>query len=405
MPVGATRVLVYEPDDTTPIDVSNRTASVDVERGRRSGLDPLRAGTATVTLRNDDGAFDPFDTGGSYYTDIRPGAKLVIQAAANPSSPTWRTLFTGRVESWRPGYGHRNRSVIRVDAVDGFAELTSMALPDWAPPQQAAGNRLIAMMALPALAEFTWPQDIDSGATTVGAFPVAAGTSAFTYLQRVVRSEQAQCFMSRAGTFTFRGRYDALAASDLEFRHTATGSATAPKVTVEITGIDARASFEDFANRVVTATEPGGDANNTGEAFVNEDAASVGFHRRAQSLQMTDLVCATDRQADDLGKLILDRYGTGVFRVTSVETQAARFSTAVADKLYQSEIGDLVRVVYRGPSGADYDETLRVVGISHQVTGRNEHRIRWHLSPDVSDTSGLFILGSSSLDGPDVLGY
>ena len=69
-----------------------------------------------------------------------------------------------------------------------------------------------------------------------------------------------------------------------------------------------------------------------------------------------------------------------------------------------SEIGDLVRVVFEGPSGETYDELLRVEGITHQIAV-DSHRITWYLSPNVVDLTGLFILDSSSLGGSDVLGY
>jgi len=301
-------VYVYETDETTPIDVSDRCVRVSVIRGRRNGLDSFEAGTCAIEFRNDDGAFDPWDTGGAYYADIGPGARVFLSVAPGGVS---RNLFAGRVESWTPGYAIDGTSIVRLDCVDGFAELAGVGLGEWLPGQQSVGARITALLGRPEMAEFTWSTSIEDGATTAGAWLVEDGTSAVSLLQQLVRSEQGFMFMSRGGVFTFKGRYSTSATSNLEFR--STGAATNPKVTVPFQRIAGSQSYSDLYNRVVSAVD------NSAVVSINEDAASMAAVRRAITYTATDLLCATDNQADDIGKLVLDRYASSEFRVSQVD--------------------------------------------------------------------------------------
>ena len=392
-------VRVYESDDTTPIVISARAFRVQINRGRRNGLDTIEAGTCTIEFRNNDGEFDPWNSAEPYYDDIAPGAKVEVFQQPLLGS----LIFVGRVESWKPGYAIDGTSIMRLECVDGLAELARVNLSAWSPVQQSVGARVSELLARPELDEFTWSESVEAGATTVGAFPVPAGTPAFDYLQRLARSEQGFCYMSRAGVFTFKGRYSAAVASNIEFRNT--GTATAPKISVPFQRFTARASLEDVYNRVVSATEAGGTRPSAGTVYVNESAADIGSVRRTVTFEMTDLLTATDNQANDLGKLVLQRYAPASFRVTSVDVLYDVLSATDGQTCVDSDIGDLVRFVFMGPSGTNaYDAVLRVEGIVHQIDVES-HRITWLLSPNVVDLDGLFILDSSSLGGADVLGY
>jgi hypothetical protein len=266
------------------------------------------------------------------------------------------------------------------------------------------------MFAQPALSSFVWATDIEDGWTTCGAYPVDAGTPALQYLQRVVASEQALCYVAQGGEFTFKGRYNTSSVSNLEFRHRSSGGASSPKVNVWLTGIGARGAFEDLVNRVVSATEPDPTAGAAGTVYVNDDAASITAVNRVVSLDLTDLLCDTDFQADAIGKLVLDRFGGAEFRVTSVDTVCDLHAEATWDQILAADIGDTCRVVFWGPStlpeGTLYDETLRIEGIVSSVdAAEGVHRMRFYLSPDPVNLSGLFTLGTSALDGSDVLAY
>lgn len=393
---AAASVTLYEPNGTNGVNVAPRTARVAINRGRRNGIDTVETGTCTVEFWNNDGDWDPFDVAGPYYaTQLVPGALLAVFYNV-PTFPT-RDVFFGRVESFAPTYSADGRSVIRVEAVDCLAEFAGVSLGAWQPAQQPSGNRITAMLARPELGSFGYSTNVEAGATTIGAYPVEAGTSAFDYLQRIVQSEQGFLYAARDGTLTFKGRYSAAVANNLEFRGVNAGAAVSPKLAVPFQRLTARASMQDLYNQVVTQT-------GYGPVFVNEDSASIAAVNRVSTLTLTDLLTASTNQANDIGKLVLQRYADPGFRVTSVDALLNGLPAGTADACLSSDIGDLVRVRFVGPSAAAYDATLRVEGVIHDITP-DAHRMTWMLSPNVVDLSGLFVLGTSSLGGPDVLGF
>lgn len=73
------------------VDVSNRTQhAVDVNRGRQYELDQVRAGEASLTLRNTDAALAPTNSGGPWYGHIDPYQPYRRRAQWPPS----RNLLT-----------------------------------------------------------------------------------------------------------------------------------------------------------------------------------------------------------------------------------------------------------------------------------------------------------------------
>jgi hypothetical protein len=396
-------VRFYDSNDVTANTVTGDTFRVSMFRGRRQALESVRSGSLTVEFNNDDGIWDVWSLASPYFGDLIPGQKVEVLVAAGTASA--RTVYTGRVDEWRPFYTpDLKSSVMRLEGTDCLAELAQVQLGDWSPVEQSAGARLSAMVARPELDEFLAGTTVsfEVGASTMGAFPVQAGTSALDYAQQVTRSEQGFLYASRAGVLTFKGRYTASAASNLEFRDVT--SSTPPKIRVAYQGLTARSSTEDLINRAVTATQPGGLEPTDGTSFVNDYTFSIAQMRRAVSAEFTDLIVDTDFQADELGKLIVSRYGPLQFRVTSVTVLLQSLSDAAADACLTSEIADSVLVSFRGPSAQTYSQTLRVIGISDDVRPL-EHYRTWFLAPEAVDLTGLFILDSSSLDGLNVLGY
>jgi hypothetical protein len=67
--LGGTEILV---------DLTSRTTSLRVKRGRKDFTQPFRTGTATLILRNIDGELDPLNTSSIYYPGVTVGRTVTI---------------------------------------------------------------------------------------------------------------------------------------------------------------------------------------------------------------------------------------------------------------------------------------------------------------------------------------
>jgi hypothetical protein len=70
-------------DETSWEDVTDWAMAVDCRHGRSSHLDEFQPGGGSVRFRNHDGRFDPANTGGAYYPDLRPRNRIKVEATVS----------------------------------------------------------------------------------------------------------------------------------------------------------------------------------------------------------------------------------------------------------------------------------------------------------------------------------
>ncbi len=115
----------------TRIDTSYNVQSWSIDRGRSYELDKTATGTATINIVDKTGAFDPTNTGGTFYHRVEPMKQAAI-ALQNPRTAAWTTLFRGFISSvaWVP-YQNLQFANVRLELVDGMAVLGAMEMaPD-----------------------------------------------------------------------------------------------------------------------------------------------------------------------------------------------------------------------------------------------------------------------------------
>jgi len=105
------------------LDVDYKVTSWSIDRGRSYELDKTGTGVATIDIVDTTGAFDPTNTGGTFYGRIAPLKQAAI-ALQNPLTAAWSTLFRGFISSvqWVPYVTERHANV-RLELVDGMAIL------------------------------------------------------------------------------------------------------------------------------------------------------------------------------------------------------------------------------------------------------------------------------------------
>jgi len=143
MPVITTLVAFTSDPGATPVwtDISDRRLRFTVNRGRQRELDRFVAGRLTLTLNNEDRAFDPTYTSSPYYPNVIPMRRLKIQATTGGVT---YDIFTGYVDSWNQEYQHPQSATCVVEATDAFKILNGTELLSSASAEtvQASGPTL-----------------------------------------------------------------------------------------------------------------------------------------------------------------------------------------------------------------------------------------------------------------------
>lgn len=200
--------------------------SWSTDRGRAYELDKTQAGTATITVYDTTGYFDPTNPASPFYGQITPmlRAKISVQ---NPADLYYYDIFTGFLESydWTMDTAEQIATVT-MHLVDGFEPLTRAEIPvdatgvkkltgGTASPS-ACQTRITALLAAAG-----WPDDglpgdqslwrnINTGNVFLQDTTYNAQTSYLAAIQDVADAEfpgVANFFVSRRGAATFYGRY------------------------------------------------------------------------------------------------------------------------------------------------------------------------------------------------------
>jgi hypothetical protein len=241
-----------EPDPTwTRLDTlaGCRVRSWTIDRGRPNEFAKTGTGTATVSIVDLDGLFDPTNATSPYYPYVLPGKQVAI-SLWNPVSDTWHIRFRGFVEAWRYRLARmRDHMELQLDLVDGFAMLaraelrvkvdgvTAINVTEGTPEEQleqerafaelAAGNIIYAETVGPVgdrissiLGDIGWPYewrvetpdpdaDIFTGNVRVGRKAYGPGTTALDALWDAADAEfpgVANLYCAADGHLRFRGR-------------------------------------------------------------------------------------------------------------------------------------------------------------------------------------------------------
>ena len=384
-------------DGTTSFaDVTSGVLQVGIKRGRRDVGDQFSAGTMTFTLNDtfSDGVFNPFDTLSPFYdtTNNQPGLAPMRQVTFTryDSGNNPELLFVGYIVNYDYAFTLGGLNTVSVMCNDQFYLLAQTVLDELNVTAELSGARINTVLALPEV-NYTLPTDIATGTVNLGhaaAYTVPAGTNVLAYLSQINdTAEFGRLFMSRDGTLTFDNRIGSTVSGPVvEFADTG----DTPYDTVGIT-------FE--ADQVVNrATVTGLNANTS----TDTDAASVSEYF-IQATSITNSLLHIQGEVDDAATYLLD--GEPAARYTDIGTTFASLSTAERDAVAIIDIGDTITIdktFISGPSTTTFAQELSVEGVEHVIDFASGHRATFFTAPTTIVTQ--FILDTSVLDGPDVLG-
>lgn len=373
---------------TLPVEITNLVTKVNIRRGRNRITSQFEAGTASVTLYDQNGDWNPTNPAGAYYPNLVPLRQIIIYA-------TYATndyfLFSGFITNYDTGFrqGNDELSTVTLQCVDGFKLLAGSAIET----VTGSGVQLSGARVNAILDEVEWPislRNIDAGDSTLQADP---GTSrnALEALFTVEQSEFGGIFLDANGKVDFVSRNNLIAGPAFpvyEFSDQGT----------DISYTNAVVAYDD-TNLVndVTITRLGGTAQN---AFDQDSIDKFFLHSGVRS----GILVQTNAEALDQAEGILATRKDPEVRIDSIQLNL--YDDANPNKPLAGvdiELLDGVTVTKTTPGSTSVVQSSLVNAIHHDIT-----KSSWMTT--LYTTEQLlagFVLDSdvSGILGEDVLSY
>lgn len=344
---------------------------LEIARGRNRSVDLFTAARARFRLDNRDRTFDPTNSDGPFFGNIRPMLPVRIFVELDDDYPVLEPLFDGYVTDWTLRYERPNDAWVDVECRDAFIVFASDDLPDEAPVGD--GDDAAARIGR-TRQKIGWDGFEDLQA---GLFPLAAttfGTNALIEMDVAATSDASLLFMSRDGVLKLRSATDVFGGdSKVTFvQANVTGSAGTTFHDVEV-----ETASELLYNRAIIAWDGG--------TVVKDDAASV-----ARFLPRTLRVRTVLREQSDaelLADFVLARFAQPELRLRSVTVKLhdRRLTVEQRRQIAALDLGDVVTVVRRPPgSGSPAEVEFRqiVEGMSWRYS-----RDRWTVTLALGEIS------------------
>jgi len=155
-PVVAVEVAFTTNPGATPVwvNIGDRVKGFTVHRGRADELSAFNAGQATITLNNEDRAFDPTYSGSPYWPNVVPMRRIRVRATY--AAATY-DVFNGYVTNWQQQYSPPQDAEAVVECSDAFKVLGNITLLSSVWAQEIAADNPVVWFRL----------DEPSGSTSV----------------------------------------------------------------------------------------------------------------------------------------------------------------------------------------------------------------------------------------------
>ena len=393
----------------TSIDSYVRSWTVD--RGRSFELDKTQTGTASVTIVDTTGRFDPTNAGGAYYGNLDPNKQFAV-FQVDPVSGSTATLFRGFVEDLECDVDVSEKYMtVNISAVDGFdklaaSEVTPLTAADVASAgfdKTVIGSAFYAGQQVDdrikaALTDAGWPtglENIFSGNVSVQGTVYPAGASLLQVIQDAADAEfpgVANVFINKLGKVAFRGRLarfnpatyeaasDAARTDSTQIVAWKAGDTAAYNASPTDTALVSGFKFDRSKSKLVNAAlaSPVGilDKDVAGQLVTDTGSiTSYGICGRSFENLITNQgdetgTPAANAETKKFATYYVDNYASPRSRISQVSFTVKPATSAYAAHwrlMVGVEIGDVVTVKTSHPGGGGFNEDFFVEGIHYEA--------------------------------------
>jgi VCBS repeat-containing protein len=344
--------MILGPAATAMVQLSGSVQSVSIKRGRTRVTDSFDTGTATVTLIDTTGQFNPDNTSSNLYPYVLPLRQFRITALVNGVSVQ---LFNGYISRYTYNY-EMGTSVtyVTIEAEDAFRilSLANVETISGAVYGEATGTRIgriLTQLAVP-----TSLRNISTGKSVCWDDP-ATVRSGLEAVQQVEATELGAFFIDADGIYQFKDRH--------QVQQLAAGLSTTPLVFNETTGLrfnHVQVGFDDQAiYNSVTVQGVG-----INDAIATDSTSIAGYFTR--SLIRSGSLLTTDTEASAQATLLMNSRKDPSITMDSIQCQPMAMADADAYAVTNAELLDPITLtkVYASSS---ISRTLTIQGINHDI--------------------------------------
>lgn len=347
------------PLDDTPswTDITGDVRTFSLSRGRGSELDQYKPGTLSVLVDANSGDYDPSDTGGANYPNVKPMKQIRVQAVYNS---TTYDVFYGFVTSWPMTVKGFTDETVSIRAVDGFKILNLMK------DSTAQVEELSSVRVGNLLDEAGWPagwRTLGTGAATVPALTPDCAT-VLQLVRQIEDSEAGQFYISGDGAATFRNR---------TYRAGLSSQATFGPSDIPYQGIKTSYDDSQIWNRIEVYA--------SGFPSYSSSTASQDDYG-IRTLSFLEILLPNTTDADDLADVYRDRYKDPEERVLSLTLRPEASPADMWPQVLGRDLSDKVTVKYVTNNGSTKTAVSFVESVSHRVSvwGKRRWDTTWKLS-------------------------